>query len=76
METMMQEMHERIMDPENGLVVQISKNTHFRKECQPRREKYEENLKTLLRWKTFVDWGFGVAFVAVIGALVRFFVAR
>lgn len=76
MEVMMMEMHERIMDPENGLVVQISKNTHFRKECEPKRAKHEENLKVLLRWKTFVDWGFGIGFVAVVGAVVRFFISK
>ena len=70
------DLNKRIMDPEVGLIVQTNKNTAFREECEITKPKIEENFKALMRWKTMVDWGAGVTFVALVGAVVKFFFGK
>ena len=67
------DLNKRIMDPETGLIVHTNKNTAFREDCEVNKPKFEENFKALMRWKTMVDWGIGVTFVAIVGAVVRYF---
>lgn len=67
------DLNSRIMDPDTGLIVSTNKNTEFRKECEPRSKEYTENFKALMRWKTMIDWGIGVFFVALVGAVVKYF---
>ena len=76
MTAQLEDLNSRIMDPETGLIVATNKNTEFRKECEPRSKEYTENFKALMRWKTMVDWGVGVFFVALIGAIVRYFTSN
>ena len=65
------EMHTRIMDPEEGIIVQTNKNTDFRKMCEPEREVLIEQFKGVLRWKRVIEWGLGVMFVGFVGALIK-----
>jgi hypothetical protein len=67
------EMHTRIMDPEEGLIVQTNKNTAFRTTCEPEREMLIEKFKGVLRWKKAIEWGLGVLFVAFVGVLIKLF---
>ncbi len=68
------EMHTRIMDPEEGLIVQTNKNTAFRTMCEPERERLIEEFKGVLRWKKVIEWGLGVVFVAFIGAIIKIYI--
>jgi hypothetical protein len=67
------EMHTRIMDPEEGIIVQTNKNTAFRTMCEPEREVLIEQFRGVLRWKKIIEWGLGVLFVGIVGALIKFF---
>ena len=66
------EIHEKIMDPEEGLIVQTNKNTEFRETCSPERESILAKFEGVLRWKRAIEWGLGVVFVGVVGALIKF----
>lgn len=65
------DMHNKIMDPEDGLIVQTNKNTEFRVMCEPERDALIDQFKGVLRWKKTVEWSAGIIFVAVIGTLVK-----
>ena len=65
------EMHDKIMDPQSGLIVQTNKNTDFREMCEPERELLIHQFKGVLRWKKVIEWGIGVIFVAVIGGVIK-----
>mgnify|MGYP003632793105 FL=1 len=67
-------LHDKIMDPESGLIVQTNKNTEFRETCSPERESILEKFQAVLRWKKSVEWGLGVLFVAFIGALIKIYI--
>lgn len=69
------EVHSRIMDPEEGIIVQTNKNTDFRKMCEPEREVLIEQFKGVLRWKKVIEWGLGVVFVGFVGGLIKIFMA-
>jgi len=64
-------MHDKIMDPQSGLIVQTNKNTDFREMCEPERELLIDQFKGVLRWKKVIEWGIGVIFVAVIGGVIK-----
>ena len=65
------DMHNKIMDPENGLIVQTNKNTEFRTTCEPERDILVEQFKGVLRWKRVIEWGLGVVFVGAVGAFIK-----
>jgi t-SNARE complex subunit (syntaxin) len=69
--TKVDDMHNKIMDPENGLIVQTNKNTEFRTTCEPEREVLIDQFKGVLRWKKVIEWGLGVVFVAIIGTVIK-----
>lgn len=73
MQDELRDLNKRIMDPEEGLIVQTNKNTAFRKDCETSKPEFEENFKALMRWKTMIDWGVGITFVAIVGAVVKYF---
>lgn len=64
-------LHDKIMDPESGIIVQTNKNTEFRELCSPERESLLEKFQSVLRWKRTVEWGLGVLFVGIVGALIK-----
>ena len=66
------EMHENIkeikeilLDPEDGIVVRVNKNTYWRKELDA------DEFKLLLRWKQSVTHAMWMIYSAVIGILVK-----
>lgn len=67
-------LHDKIMDPESGIIVQTNKNTEFRELCAPERDSVLEKFQGVLRWKKSVEWGLGVLFVAFVGALIKIYI--
>ena len=66
------EMHENIkeikeilLDPEDGIVVRVNKNTYWRKELDA------DEFKALLRWKQSVTHAMWVVYSAVIGIIFK-----
>lgn len=69
------DIHNKIMNPETGLIVQTNKNTDFREKCEPEREGLINQFNGVLRWKRVIEWGLGVVFVAIIGVVIKIIVS-
>ena len=59
------EIKEILLDPEDGLIVRVNKNTYWRKELNV------DEFKALLRWKQSVTHAMWVVYSAVIGIIVK-----
>tara|TARA_B100000287_G_scaffold43990_1_gene39571 strand:+ start:208 stop:492 length:285 start_codon:yes stop_codon:yes gene_type:complete len=59
------EIKEILLDPEDGLIVRVNKNTYWRKELDA------DEFKALLRWKQSVTHAMWVVYSAVIGIIVK-----
>ena len=68
----LQEIHENVkeikeilLDPEDGIIVRVNKNTYWRKELDA------DEFKALLRWKQSVTHAMWLVYSAVLGILVK-----
>tara|TARA_B100000287_G_scaffold418986_1_gene456636 strand:- start:1776 stop:2060 length:285 start_codon:yes stop_codon:yes gene_type:complete len=59
------EIKEILLDPEDGLIVRVNKNTYWRKEIDA------DEFKALLRWKQSVNHAMWIAYTALMGILVK-----
>ena len=59
------EIKEILLDPEDGIIVRVNKNTYWRKELDA------DEFKALLRWKQSVTHAMWMIYSAVIGILVK-----
>jgi len=59
------EIKEILLDPEDGVIVRVNKNTYWRKEID------SDEFKALLRWKQGVTHAMWVAYTALIGIIVK-----
>jgi len=59
------EIKEILLDPEDGLIVRVNKNTYWRKEID------SDEFKALLRWKQGVTHAMWVAYTTLTGILVK-----
>mgnify|MGYP006113482021 CR=1 FL=1 len=59
------EIKEILLDPEDGLIVRVNKNTYWRREIDT------DEFKVLVRWKQSVNHAMWVVYSAVIGILVK-----
>ena len=65
MHEMIKEIKEILLDPEDGIIVRVNKNTYWRKEIDA------DEFKALLRWKQGVTHAMWLVYSAVIGILVK-----
>tara|TARA_B100000287_G_scaffold248783_2_gene233891 strand:- start:289 stop:573 length:285 start_codon:yes stop_codon:yes gene_type:complete len=59
------EIKEILLDPEDGLIVRVNKNTYWRKELDA------DEFKALLRWKQSVTHAMWMIYSAVLGIIVK-----
>ena len=59
------EIKEVLLDPEDGLIVRVNKNTFWRKELDA------DELKLLLRWKQTVTHAMWIAYTALTGIIIK-----
>ena len=59
------EIKEVLLDPEDGIIVRVNKNTYWRKELDA------DEFKALLRWKQSVTHAMWLVYSAVLGILVK-----
>ena len=59
------EIKDILLDPEDGLIVRVNKNTYWRKELDA------DEFKALLRWKQSVTHAMWLVYSAVLGILVK-----
>lgn len=68
----MSDLKTRLLNPYDGAIVEIRKNTEFRLDQEKRQKEYEnlvEEHKSLMRWKSSAQ-RVGVAILSSIGAVV------
>ena len=68
----LQEMHENIkeikailLDPEDGIIVRVNKNTYWRRELDA------DEFKALLRWKQAVTHALWISYSALLGIIIK-----
>ena len=59
------EIKEILLDPEDGLIVRVNKNTYWRKELDA------DEFKALLRWKQTVTHAMWISYTALTGIIVK-----
>ena len=59
------EIKEILLDPEDGIIVRVNKNTYWRKELDA------DEFKALLRWKQTVTHAMWIAYTALTGIIVK-----
>ena len=65
MHGMIKEIKEILLDPEDGIIVRVNKNTFWRKEIDA------DEFKALLRWKQSVTHAMWISYTALIGIIVK-----
>ena len=65
MHEMIKEIKEVLLDPEDGLIVRVNKNTFWRKEIDA------DEFKALVRWKTTMNQAMWIAYTALVGIIVK-----
>lgn len=70
------ELKEILLDPEEGLIVRINKNTEFRIKVEAEEKHYREQMMELInlqRWKDGVNKALWIAFASILGIIVTIF---
>jgi hypothetical protein len=72
------ELKQQLLDPDNGVVVRVNRNSDFRKEseqrgplCQQSFENMEDNVNSILGWKDNVSKALWILFTAVVGLIIK-----
>ena len=59
------EIKEILLDPEDGIVVRVNKNTYWRRQLDA------DEFKALLRWKQSVTHAMWIAYSALLGIIIK-----
>jgi hypothetical protein len=72
------ELKQQLLDPDNGVVVRVNRNSDFRKDseqrgplCQQSFENMEDNVNSILGWKDNVTKALWILFTAIIGLGIK-----
>jgi hypothetical protein len=72
------ELKQQLLDPDNGVVVRVNRNSDFRKDseqrgplCQQSFENMEDNVNSILGWKDNVSKALWILFTAVVGLIIK-----
>ena len=68
----LQEIHENVkeikeilLDPEDGIIVRVNKNTYWRREIDA------DEFKALLRWKQAISHAMWISYTALVGIIIK-----
>ena len=71
-------LKQQLLDPDNGVVVRVNRNSDFRKEseqrgplCQQSFENMEDSVNSILDWKNNVSKALWILFTAVVGLVIK-----
>ena len=70
----MKEIKKQLLDPDNGVVVRVNRNSEFRREKEekyPKLEKAFEQINQMVTWKNGVTKILWVVFTALIGLVIK-----
>ena len=59
------EIKEILLDPEDGLIVRVNKNTYWRKQVDT------DEFKALLRWKQGVTHAMWISYTSLVGIIIK-----
>ena len=72
------DLKKQLLDPDNGVVVRVNRNSDFRKEseqrgplCQKSFENMEDSVDSILRWKENVTKALWILFTGIIGVIIK-----
>ena len=72
------ELKQQLLDPDNGVVVRVNRNSEFRKEseqrgplCQQSFENMEDSVNSILGWKDNVSKALWILFTGIAGLIVK-----
>ena len=72
------DLKKQLLDPDNGVVVRVNRNSDFRKEseqrgplCQQSFENMEDSVNSILGWKDNVSKALWILFTAVVGLIIK-----
>ena len=72
------ELKQQLLDPDDGVVVRVNRNSDFRKEseqrgplCQQSFENMEDNVNSILGWKDNVSKALWILFTGIAGIIVK-----
>tara|TARA_Y100001973_G_scaffold33135_1_gene49909 strand:+ start:117 stop:404 length:288 start_codon:yes stop_codon:yes gene_type:complete len=65
MHGMIKEIKEVLLDPEDGIIVRVNKNTFWRKEIDA------DEFKALVRWKSTMNQAMWIAYTALVGIIFK-----
>ena len=65
MHTMIKEIKAILLDPEDGLIVRVNKNTYWRREID------SDEFKAMVRWKQAMTHAMWISYSALVGILIK-----
>ena len=72
------DLKKQLLDPDNGVVVRVNRNSDFRKEseqrgplCQQSFENMEDNVNSILSWKDNVSKALWILFTGIAGLIIK-----
>ena len=72
------DLKKQLLDPDNGVVVRVNRNSDFRKEseqrgplCQKSFENMEDSVKSILSWKSNVSRALWILFTGIAGIIIK-----
>jgi len=75
------ELKERLLNPDNGVITRVNRNSEFRKDseqrgplCQQSFENMEDNVNSILGWKDGVTKALWILFTGIAGLIIKILV--
>ena len=72
------ELKQQLLDPDNGVVVRVNRNSDFRKDseqrgplCQKSFENMEDSVNSILGWKNNVSKALWIFFTGIAGLIIK-----
>ena len=72
------ELKQQLLDPDNGVVARVNRNSDFRKDseksgplCKKSFENMEDNVNSILGWKDNVSKALWILFTGIAGIIVK-----
>ena len=72
------ELKQQLLDPDNGVVVRVNRNSDFRKDseqrgplCEQSFENMEDNVNSILGWKDNVSKALWILFTGIAGIIIK-----
>ena len=59
------EIKEILLDPEDGIIVRVNKNTFWRRQVDA------DEFKAILRWKSNINHAIWISYTALVGIIVK-----